>query len=427
MKACLVFLVMATTDLTTTIPAYAQELLTTTLSAEGTGMGGMDASVISNNAMATTANPAQLGIFSLTNLFSASTYTPRTIWAPGSSTQVYPLESSAVNAGISIKRFMNAPFDFSAGFGYSKTTLGLGKYSGFQDNGDYFSSPMGEELETRSVAIGIDWLVKAAIGYNFKNTDIQQPIVASNGFLIPSDIVGHVHDIGVIVQVPVVDSDSRVAGQPIMLTRKVRPIFDITLSYARRNIGGSTTSWIFQDTIPFPRQAIIGLNFKIGLETHVQYRKWTFFSFMWGRQADDILFTYNPEIEPFLSPSYSHYVYKKGIGDLRPIDNLILGRSYGDVNLHSGWHVQVGEFLYVSSGKSYAIGYGTYSTLGAGFRLEGILKLLTAYHLIDIERGGVYSFLIDHLDLQYDCGEYIGTSNTDIAGTNFRTLNVVIR
>ncbi len=55
------------------VPACGQGLLTTALAVDGNGMGGMDASIISDNPMAATANPAQLGMFSLTNLFSAST------------------------------------------------------------------------------------------------------------------------------------------------------------------------------------------------------------------------------------------------------------------------------------------------------------------------------------------------------------------
>lgn len=46
-------------------------------SVEGNGMGGIAASLVSDDAISTISNPAQLGIFSMDNFFNASTYTQR--------------------------------------------------------------------------------------------------------------------------------------------------------------------------------------------------------------------------------------------------------------------------------------------------------------------------------------------------------------
>ncbi len=405
--------------------AWGQEILTTPMSAAANGMGGVDASVISDNAMAIIDNPAQLGIFSLTGIFSGATYSPSTIWAPGSSTQVYRLNASAVSAGISLKTFADVPFNLSIGYGYSKTTLGEGTYYGFQNNDAPFSAPMGEEEQTRSVAVGIEYFIKAAFGYTAKTTNVQQPVVASNGFLVPSDIPGHVHDIGVLLQVPVLELVSRLRSRPILLTHRIAPVLDVTFSYARRNIGGSTTTWIFRDTIPYPRQAIVGLNFQFGLRTHLQSHEWAVFSFTWARQAEDLLYTYNPDIPPLWTSSYAHFIYKTGIGDLKPFQNLILGRTYSQIGLRTGWQLQAGELLYIRGGRYRAIGFVGNSSIGFGLRLDGLVKILAAYDLVDIDRPGIYSFIVDHLDLQYDYSEYTGDSYA--TGTNFQSLNLVVR
>jgi hypothetical protein len=117
--------------------------------------------------------------------------------------------------------------------------------------------------------------------------------------------------------------------------------------------------------------------------------------------------------------------YKSGLGDIEPIDNLILGRTYGKVDLRKGWQVQLAEFLYVRGGKFEGIGY-SYATFGTSVKLNGLLKLLAAFDLVNIKTGP-FAFLVDHFDLQYHFSEYTNGVNIAMDGTTFKAINLVIK
>lgn len=393
-------------------------------SADANGMGNISASLPSDNATATIANPAQLGMFSLDGFLNASTYVTKTPWLSLPNFTDFTLNASAANIGINPGKFFDIPFHCSVGAGYSRVFLDLKTISPVWYGVFLYPGEWWEKQDDYTIGVGVDWFVKLGLGYNFKTENSEEPTPDSSGLFQSAGYKVSAHDYGMMVQIPVVDIASRFAEQPIMLFPQLQPVFDLNLGYARRNIGGYTTLPSFGGLYPLPRTAALGLNFELGLKTTVENRKWNLFSFIWAREAEDLLISEKEIISPAGSISYGHD-YKSGIGDIEPIDNLILGRTYGKVDLRKGWQIQLADFLFVRGGKFEGIGY-SYSTFGTSIKLNGLLKLLAAFDIADI-KSGPFAFLVDHFDLQYDYSEYTNSVNAEVDGTTFKAINLVIK
>ena len=138
---------------------------------DGNGWGGISSAVVSNNAMAPIANPAQLGVFSLNNLFLASTYVPKTEWLPSFGLSDLTYDVTAANIGLNLKSWFSLPVPISIGLGYSRIYLSLGR---FIITGPGGPEPLGyfdahEKAEGFTLAFGMDCFVRFGFGWNFKN------------------------------------------------------------------------------------------------------------------------------------------------------------------------------------------------------------------------------------------------------------------
>ena len=121
-------------------------------------MGGIAASVASDNAMAMIANPGQLGIQSLDSYFRTSFYTQRTDWLPAFQISDLKYNATAFNLGINFNKISSFPIPLSVGLGYSRIFFDLGKITITQDD----PTPLGtfeasEQAENFSVALGLDY------------------------------------------------------------------------------------------------------------------------------------------------------------------------------------------------------------------------------------------------------------------------------
>ncbi len=106
----------------------------------GVGLGGSAAILPTVDPAATLDNPAQLGLFALTNTFSVATFAPKTVYFEGFSSPFEPnptLDLTALSAGINLANILPVPVPLSLGLGYSRSSFDLGYYaappSGFPD------------------------------------------------------------------------------------------------------------------------------------------------------------------------------------------------------------------------------------------------------------------------------------------------------
>lgn len=384
------------------------------VSAEANGMGGVSGSVLSDNSMATISNPAQLGIFTLHNIFNAGTYLMSTPYSDGFSGYDITLTASSLNLGTSFGEEIGLPFDFSLGGGYSR--LNLDENSGYTHILDWW-----EHEDNYTIAIGFKWFASLGLGYTRStlNSEIHNWGPTENVNTASSNY-------GVILEVPVFDFLSLVRGEELSISGKIKPVLDFTLASAIRNVGSDTLLMTPYGASNLPREAMLGLNLNFKLRTIFNGRPWDVFSFIWAREAGDNLTQVNSYIDPFSGIVRYQPRYRNGLGNISFLDNLVYGRNDGNVDLKKGWQVQVAEFVYVRGGSFQGEILPGYTTFGIGLRLNGMVELLAACNLVDAD-DDVFGFLLDHVDLQYDHAEYTSATNPVVSGTSFSTINVVFK
>ncbi len=129
---------------------------------DAAGMGGIEASLASDNAVAQLANPAQTGLFSLHRIASISTFLP----PPSFQNQVpgqnqISMYTWAAEFGTNLQNYLKTPFRFSAGIGYS--TTGIDATGGFEQTTFY----MKNRANNLTVGLGFSDIVKVGLGMEF--------------------------------------------------------------------------------------------------------------------------------------------------------------------------------------------------------------------------------------------------------------------
>ncbi len=381
-------------------------------SPEANGWGNIATAVVSDNPVATIANPGQLGMFSLDGIVSASMYSPKTKWFPESGIPDLTYDVWAVNGGYDLTRILDLPFRLGIGAGYSRVYLNLGEFT--TTNSVSVFNPF-EKSEQFSLGFGIDYFLKVGVGWNFKR-------VVSRAALINNSLVEakpSATDFGLLVQAPLFDILERAGQEPIYLFEDVQPLFRLTFGYARSNLGDRPVDYGDYTADPLPRNATIGLSAEIGLTTDVNGTAWKMLTFTLAREAEDLL---------VVRTSGGGYEFQSGLGDISFFRHVVRGKI-GDqdrVKLHKGWQLNIGEFIYIRSGsfsESPNFGNRNYTTSGFGIRLSGFFKTIEAVHPAALE-DDVLAFIFHHFDFVYDHAEY---THSVFGGTKFNALSVVIR
>jgi hypothetical protein len=423
MKATLSSGIILALTLLASSPALAQgetavPFLLLTSSVEGNGMGGISASVPTDNAMSVIANPGQLGFLSLNSFVTAGTYTEKTEWGSQFNQSDIPYSASAVNVGINLSKVISPPFPVSLGLGYSRVSLDIGEFistglGGPDEIGRFRSN---EKSESFSLGIGLDYIIKLGVGFNFKSIESNLSPIGTEQEQGVARAKVSASDFGAMIQAPVIQMISASRTEPLELLPKVAPLLDVAMGYARSNVGDEITYFDPAQRDPLPRNATLGLGVEMGIVSKALSSDWKILSLTWARQVEDLL------VNRFAD---GHFEYQGWFGNIQPFNNLILGKWGGNVDLRKGWQLEVGEIVSVRGGSFTGTGSLSYETSGYSIRLSGFLKLIEA-----MSRSAVtdtwLGFVRDHIDLQYHSSSY-GESTPLVSGTSFRGLNLVVR
>src|ERR1043166_2509130 len=98
-------------------------------SPDGNGMGGINGSVLTDNAMAMIANPGQLGVQSLDSYFRTAIYAPSSDWLRPFRQSGLSYDTKALTLGVNLKKVSSFPLPLSVGIGYSRIFLNLGTFN----------------------------------------------------------------------------------------------------------------------------------------------------------------------------------------------------------------------------------------------------------------------------------------------------------
>jgi hypothetical protein len=374
-------------------------------------MGGTSATQPTRDALATISNPGQLGLFTLGNMFGASTYTPRTNWLPQFNISDLTYGTTAVNAGYNFRDLLSLPFSLSAGVGYSRVHIDLGTFAVTSP-----SSPIpiamfnsNETSESFCTAIGLEYYAKLGIGMNFKRIESNISPIATEQETGNGSARSTATDIGVLLDVPVARIASDLARTSLEIAPSTVPFLDLSFGYVEANVG---KSMVYVDAA---RTATVGLGAEFGLNSGAGSSEWKLVSFRLARQADDLLIVRHPD---------GSFDYQSGLGDIQFVDNVILGKGNSKATVRRGWQIQVAEFLYLRGGTVEGPGLA-YSTSGYSICLGGVLNLLGLVGP-SLGKDSWAGFVREHFDLQYHSSKYDATTSP-VGGTSSAALNLVVK
>ncbi|MBI4547864.1 MAG: hypothetical protein HY707_07790 [Ignavibacteriae bacterium] len=400
-------------------------------SPEGSGMGNIIGSMISDNPMATLANPGQLGVLGLDHYFTGGFYPSATAWLPGFQNSDFTYNASAFNAGFNLKRLISLPFGLSAGFAYSHVSFVLGTFIITRDD----PTPLGffqaeEHTDNFSFGIGIDYHVRVGFGYTTKSVESK---------LAPFDVQGQgrqgvakvsTHDIGIVAQAPILKIIGEAVGAPVTVFGSAEPLIDLSFGYSRRNLGDERVVYIdAAQADPLPRNATLGLNYTVGLNLRTPSATWEVFSATLAREADDILVQRLPSPRDSLgfiigNPPPPQYV--DGTGAIEFMNNVVLGKGNIHATVHKGWQINLGELIAIRGGSVRGRGV-SYTTSGYGLRLSGLMKLLDAVSA-SFSSSPVAVFVLSHFDVHFDhaSSDYDDPYSLN-DGVTYNGLSLVVR
>ncbi len=388
-------------------------------SPEGLGIGGGTAAIPTTDAIAPLVNPGQLGLFSLTNLFNASTYIPTSDWLPQYGLSGMSYGVTALNAGYNVRPLLSLPFDLSVGLGYSRVSLDLGTISFTTSAGPavigQFQSK--ESSESYSVGIGLDYCVRLGFGFNFKRVVSEIGEIGTQPETGVSTGKSSATDFGLLLVVPIDRIVVGVSGTSLEIAPRIKPFLDVSLGLVEANVGEAMSYGNGALADPLPRTSAIGLSAGIGLVMRLRETEWQLASVRLVHQAEDLLVSRHGD---------GTFDYKSGLGDIQFWDDVVLGKSNVLVTSRRGWQVQVGEFFSWRAGSAETPGDIRYTTYGYSICLGGILKFIDwVNHYPDTDRSWI-GFLMAHIDLQFHYATY-DQSTSGAGSPTAQSLNLVVK
>jgi hypothetical protein len=392
----------------------ATPALTFSSSPRGNGMGGVEATLPSQDAGATIANPGQLGLFSLNDLVSAAIYAPKTDLFPNVKVPL-TMTVSAINAGMNLQNLLSLPFSAGLGVGYSRTFVDFGEIFLTSSAGPQIigSVKLNDTYENYSVGLGFEYIARLGIGMNFKKISSRMPAISTTGEVTDFVATPSATDFGILLVVPVPGIIGEISGTSLSIAKGIDPFLDLSGSYVKSNVGGEVKYVDGYQGDPLPRTALVGLGIEGGLTAHAGKSNWRMISLSIARQAEDIL------VIPHNDGTFD---YKGGLGDLSIGENLLIGRTTAFVLIRKGWQVGAGEFIYIRGGSVKGDGYG-YATSGYTLSLGGLVRLME-FAVPPIAENSWLSFIGEHIDLQYHSASY-DSQESPWDGTTFKGVNVV--
>ena len=386
--------------------------------ADATGMGGIAATLPSNDAMAQLANPAQAGFFSLngitsfgTNILSPSFMT----YAGNGSGNVSPF-SSAIEFGANLSGLFKSPLRISMGVGLARTNI---ENSGTFEVGSYLENDGSNSI---TLGLGLEDQLKLGVGVGFKwmSSSVLTNYPGGN-------MKGSVnsYDYGAIVQVPLEQiifgwNTENFSEDGLFYL----PIADLTAGYAMQDVGGYLK---YNYGVPeiLPRQGDLGISIDLGLESGFDGRPWKIFSVTLAREADESLVKLDSSVSVYQGNiTYDYFnAYISAIREMSPYNDLIRGVAGGEVGVRSGLQFEVGECAYLRFGSMSGSVLASYKTFGFGFRLEGFMRVLSVIENDTSPHSFLMSILLNHLDVRYDYATFTDWRG----GPVFNELIVLVR
>jgi hypothetical protein len=380
---------------------------------EANGMGEASVAVATDDPLAVMTNPAQLGVQSRFQFFSAGTN--YSSWLPQFHRSDLWLRTYAVSAGINLKKLNENALPLSFGIGHSRVYLNLGEFIQTSENGpDVVGSVHAYESSDQfSAGMNLDYWIRLSGGVTYKH--IRSHLSTFEAGIVEGG--ADLFDYGFLLDVPMADIVAKMTHTSFNFMQNVSPFFDLSIGISKSNLGQESITYpgMLQGD-PLPRYARAGIGLEVGAVVANGDLRWKPCSFKWTTESDDGLVGMNRQ-------------YQSGLGDIHFFDEVILGNTNRLTTKAKGWEVNLLEIVAIRGGRfeeDPMNGNRRLNTAGWGIQSAGLVKLL---RVLDAPIGtdGIAWFLLNHVNVRYNACDWTPDDPTSpLAGTNFNSVNFSI-
>ena len=380
---------------------------------ETNGMGTASVANCTDDPLSVMTNPAHLGMFS-ENQFISSGYN-FSYWLPGYRIPDRWYQTFAINTGLPLNKISESAPPLSVGFGYSSVYLNVGKIIITKDSPEPIPPIYPYERSDQfSFGVGLDYCLKIFLGYTHKHITSSLPLDIT-GQRQEGDANVNAFDLGLLVDIPVIDIISKLQGKPVVIFHNTTPFFDLNVGIAQNNLGSSRV--VYDDParpVPLPRTARAGLGLNLGINYSKEEIVIKPISFKWTIEASAELIkshsdTYDTTFDNEgniirINDVQANWQYQSGLGDIKFLDEVILGKGNAQTMKAKGWEVNFLELFFLRGGRfeeDPTLGDQRFSTTGWGLRLSGLIKCLRILNVTPDDKT-IPGLILNHIDFRND-------------------------
>jgi hypothetical protein len=375
------------------------------------GMGEASVALYRDDPLAAITNPAHLGMFSRTNYFSAGyDYAD---WLPGFQQSDLTFKTFGFNGGVNLRTLFGIAPELSLGVAYSRIRLNLGTFSVTSPDGPEViaSYEAYETADNYSVGLGLHYWISATAGFTYKEVHSNLGAFNVQGQDREGKVTVPTTDFGFLVLVPVFGIVDSLQGSPLTFLQNFSPMVNLSAGVAKNNMGDKMVVYIDPaQPDPLPRFARAGVGVEIGFSCVSEGLMWFPLVYSWTRESNDIL------VRRFPPPTDSNGVvigdpppaeYRDGLGDIKFVDDVILGKSNPLVEIKTGWQLRFFEVVTLRGGTFHedpSHGNRNFTTSGFTVSLGGAIKMLRVMK-VPLDSGDFLGSVLTRLDLRYSHSE----------------------
>ena len=374
------------------------------------GMAGTSVASAEHDPLSVAFNPAHVGLAAMNRSFQIEYYPSKTNWLPQFNIEGLNFDAKSFLVGYKFK--INSRIPASIGAGYTRIFINLGTQNFRGETGEIIATFQGSEhADIFSLGMGADFGIKIGLGFNYKRIDSNiAPWLEGVGRASVN-----AYDIGLIAHLPLLETFSKLTHRNTKISERLWPFLLTGLGYSRSNMGGKIIYINAAQADPLPRVARLAASVNTGIIYSNGDLSFRLVDFEWSSEARDLLVKRS---------STGNITYQGVFSDIGLFDNVITGNSKPGIETSRGWELDILELISLRHGRFEDPGGAVfYDTDGFGLRSSGLFKI--AFILVSqLKSNAILSFLGNHVDVQYNTGEFTAGPGHPLDGTKFKGVRV---
>ncbi len=227
-------------------------------------------------------NPAQIGYASQQTNLAFQFYPGAVDWLPRFKFYDLTYNSLAFNAGYNLTQIFNE-LPLSLGFGYMRNEFNYGDFVLVNTQGE----PIGtwesrESADAFAFGLNFDSFINVSVGLIYKDISSKlSPVVITGSTEIGlSKAEAEAIDYGFLVSIPLLKFFEKDMQNTSLNETAISPYFNISIGYAKTNIGDKVSNRSAQQSDPLLRTALLGYGMSAGFSS--EFNRIPFYTFISG-------------------------------------------------------------------------------------------------------------------------------------------------